>query len=133
MEWAAKNLKLPILFVPLVVCAPGVARLSEIAAKVRVCALLKIGERDLLGPNRNGADGIPNAERIETLAGDTFEQVAGGPHTDERIAPHTAFGFKETGSSFVSYSNAPNNTLPLIHHRPATGGWRPLFPRSARV
>lgn len=133
VEWAAKNLDLPILFVPLVVCAPGVAKLGEIAAKVRISPLLQLGERDLLGPNRNGAVGIPNAERIEALARETFEQVAGGPHADARIAPHTAFGFRQTGSSFVSYSNTPNNTLPMIHHEPASGGWRPLFPRSARV
>lgn len=133
LEWAAKNLKLPILFVPLVVCAPGVATLDGIAAKVRISPLLTLGERDLLGPNRNGAVGIPNAERIEALARETFEQVAGGPHADARIAPHTAFGFRQTGSSFVSYSNTPNNTVPMIHHEPASGGWRPLFPRSARV
>lgn len=137
LKWAAKNLGLPILFVPLVICAPGVKELAKIAAKhaanVRVSPLLKLDERDLLGDNRKGVPGIPNAERIETLARGTFHQVAGGQHSDTNIAPHTAFGFKKTGASFVSYSNTPNNTLPLIHNRPASGGWRPLFPRSARV
>ena len=137
LKWAAKNLDLPILFVPLVVCAPGAVELAKIAksqaGKVRISPLLRLSERDLLGRNRNDARGIPNAERIEALAHATFGQVAGGPHDDANIAPHTTFGFKETGASFVSYSNTPNNTLPLIHHRPATGGWRPLFPRSARV
>ena len=133
LKWAAENLKLPILFVPLVICAPGVAKLDELAAKVRISPLLQLGARDLLGRNRNGADGIPNSERIETLARDTFGRVAGGPHTDKLLAPHTAFGFEETGSSFVTYSNTPNNTLPMIHHQPASGGWRPLFPRSPRV
>ncbi len=137
LKWAAKNLGLPILFVPFVICAPGVKELTKIAAKhpakVRFSPLLKLDERDLLGDNRTGVLGIPNAERIEKLADDTFHQVAGGQHTNENIAPHTAFGFKKTGASFVSYSNTPNNTLPLLHHRPATGGWRPLFPRSARV
>lgn len=137
LKWAAKNLGLPILFVPFVVCAPGVKELAKIAAKhaatVRVSPLLKLDERDLLGDNRNGVPGIANAERIETLARATFHHVAGGKHANENIAPHTAFGFKETGASFVSYSNTPNNTLPLIHHRAATGDWRPLFPRSARV
>ena len=93
----------------------------------------QLDERDLLGDNRKNVPGIPNAERIETMARDTFQKVAGGQHTNKNIAPHTAFGFKETGASFVSYSNTPNNTLPLIHHRPTTGGWHPLFPRSARV
>lgn len=137
LKWAAKNLGLPILFVPLVICAPGVKKLADIAeeyaANARVSPLLKLDERDLLGSNRIDVPGIPNAELIEKLARDTFHQVAGGQHTNENIAPHTAFGFKETGASFVSYSNTPNNTIPLIHHRPKSGGWRPLFPRSARV
>ena len=137
LEWAAKRLGLPILFVPLVICEPGVKKLTKIAAKnlanVRVSPLLKLDARDLLGSNRKDAPGIPNTERIEALALSTFEQVAGGPHENEYVAPYSPFGFKQTGASFVSYSNSPNNTLPLIHHRPASGGWRPLFPRSARV
>ena len=137
LKWAAKNLDLPVLFVPLVVCAPGLKELDKIARshtdKVKINPLLHIGERDLLGPNRNDANGIANAELLETLASRTFGQVAGGAHTNERKPPHTPFGFKKTGSSFVSYSNTPNNTLPMIHHQPASGGWRPLFPRSARV
>ena len=137
IKWAAKNLDLPILFVPLVVCAPGAKELAKIAKshadKVKINRLLEIGERDLLGPNRNNAAGIANAEHLETLAGLTFKQVTGGPHTNEKQPPHTPFGFKKTGSSVVSYSNTPNNTLPMIHHQPASGGWRPLFPRSARV
>lgn len=137
LKWAAKNLGIPILFVPLVICAPGVEELTKIAAKhamnVYVHPLLKLDKRDLLGENRKNVPGIPNAERIEMMAQDRFQQIAGGQHTDVNIAPHTAFGFKKTGASFVSYSNTPNNTLPLIHHQPKTGGWRPLFPRSARV
>lgn len=137
LKWAARNLGLPILFVPFVVCAPGVKELLKVAAKhaanVRVSPLLKLDERDLLGDNRNGTLGVPNAERIEKLARETFHKVAGGLHKDANITPHSAFGFKQTGASFVSYSNTPNNTLPMIHHRPASGSWHPLFPRSARV
>jgi hypothetical protein len=95
--------------------------------------VLILGENELLGEKRKDAAGIPNAAQIEQLARQTFEQVAGGEHLDEQIPPHTAFGFMETGSSFVSYSNCPNNTLPMVHHQPVTGGWKPLFPRSARV
>jgi hypothetical protein len=126
---------LPILFVPLVLCAPGATELTKVAAKLRpgisIRPQLVLGERDLLGPRRNGADGISNAEAIEKLARDSFEKVAGGPHTDVDVEPNTPFGFRETGSSFVSYSNTPNNTLPMIHH--SSRSWRPLFPRSARI
>lgn len=135
VKWAAKHLDLPILFVPLVICAPGVTELAKIVAKlptdICISPQLVIGERDLLGPNRNGADSVVKAAEIERLARDTFEQIAGGPHTDVNAAPYTPFGFRETGSSFVSYSNTPNNTLPMIHHSSRT--WRPLFPRSARI
>lgn len=137
LKWTAKKLDIPILFIPLVVCEPGLTELSRIAstqgARMRINPLLKLGARDLLGAKRGNADGIPNAAQIETLARNTFEQVAGGPHLDAFKSPHTPFGFKETGASFVSYSNTPNNTLPMLHHRPASGGWHPLFPRSARV
>ncbi len=137
LKWAAANLKIPILFVPFVICAPGVKELAKIAAghtaKVRISPLLKLDERDLLGDNRNGMSGIPNAEQIEALARNTFDEVAGLRHTNQNIAPYSPFGFGQTGASFVSYSNTPNNTLPLIHHLPASGKWRPLFPRSARV
>ncbi len=135
--WAATHLELPILFVPLVICAPGVKKLTDLtekhAPKARVATLLKICECDLLGPRRNGAAGIQCAERMERLACETFAKVAGGSHTDENLSPYSPFGFKQTGASFVSYSNTPNNTLPLVHHRPTLGGWHPLFPRSARV
>lgn len=137
LKWAAKNLQVPILFVPLVICAPGIDELARISKehpdKVWIKPLLILGERDLLGPKRNNQTGIPNAKAIEALALAKFEQVAGGKHSDRRIAPYTAFGFRETGASFVSYSNTPNNSLPLIHHSPKSGTWQPLFPRSARI
>ncbi len=137
LEWAAKNLQLPILFVPLIICSPGKLKLQKLAQKysstLRISPLLNLEECDLLGPKRKGVEGISNADLLEVLASDTFEQVAGGPHTDSRIAPHTPFGFEETGSYFVSHSNTPNNTMPMIHHCPEAGCWRPLFPRSARV
>jgi hypothetical protein len=137
LKWAVENLELPILCVPLVICAPGVKKLVDIAEfhakKVRIYPLLKLDERDLLGNTSADVLGIPNAKQIENLARSTFSQVLGDQHLNENIAPHTAFGFKETGASFVSYSNTPNNTMPLVHHQPKSGGWRPLFPRSARV
>jgi hypothetical protein len=137
LKWAAKNLDLAILFVPLVVCAPGLTELSKIVTtypdRLQVQGLLTLTDRDLLGEGRKGFKGIPNAEKIEDLARRTFQRIAGSKNLNPRKAPHTAFGFEGTGTSFVSYSNAPNNTLPLIHHRPDSGGWNPLFPRSSRA
>lgn len=137
ITWAASKLDIPILFVPLVICAPGARQLEKIGkkfvSKLHVSPLITLAERDLLGPKRNGVDGMANADQIERLARDTFEQVAGGLHTNKNTPPHTAFGYRQTGSSFVTYSNTSNNTLPLIHHKPKTGSWQPLFPRSARV
>jgi hypothetical protein len=45
--------------------------------------------------------------------------------------PYGPFGFQDTGSLVVLYSNTPANTLPAIQHR--SNSWKPLFPRSARV
>ena len=135
LDWALKNLDMPILFIPLVICAPGITKLSQLEnnPRLRIQPMLKLDECDLLGPSRNGVEGIPNAELIEALAVNTFKLVAGEDHKDDKVPPHTPFGFHKTGSYFVSYSNAPNNTLPMIHHMPVTGGWLPLFPRSARL
>jgi len=134
LEWALKNLEVPVLFVPLVICAPGMDKLSELDnQRLKISPMLKLETCDLLGPKRNGAEGIPKAELLEELAENTFKQLAGENHNDENLAPHTPFGFQKTGSYFVSYSNAPNNTLPMIHHVSVAGDWWPLFPRSARL
>ncbi len=41
------------------------------------------------------------------------------------------YGYEDTGAIFCKYDNCPDNTVPAIHHRPATG-WDPLFFRTSR-
>jgi hypothetical protein len=42
-------------------------------------------------------------------------------------APTNAFGYKGSGAILVTFHNAPNNSLPLLHHKAPS--WEPLFRR----
>jgi hypothetical protein len=66
-----------------------------------------------------------NVRRVAKASYSLVESPGGG-------APlYGAFGFRDTGSLVVMFSNTPANTLPVIQHESAT--WTPLFPRTARV
>jgi hypothetical protein len=41
--------------------------------------------------------------------------------------PTDPFGYEDSGELIVTCHNAPNNTLPLIHHKAPL--WKPLFRR----
>ena len=47
-----------------------------------------------------------------------------------RVDPRPAYvyGYRNTQSLVVFYDNAPNNSIPILHH--ATNTWEPIFPRS---
>ncbi len=70
---------------------------------------------------------------MEEFARESFERVAGGRLSGDKQPPYGPFGWEETGSSIATYSNTPNNTLPIVHHQPPNKAWTPLFPRSARI
>ncbi|MFT3869808.1 MAG: hypothetical protein QM715_15265 [Nibricoccus sp.] len=136
IKWAAQNLNVPILFIPLVICAPGLSKINDLRKdlpNLDVSPIIVLSEENLLGPKRRGKEGIEIAAEIEKLANSTFGLVAGSTHTDKNTSPYTAFGYQETGATYVSHSNTPNNTLPLVHHKSVTGNWQPLFPRSKRA
>lgn len=137
VEWVVTNLDVPVLFVPMVICPQGRERFEKLAkkhsGKLTFSPVLSLKERDLLGPRRQGASGFPDADKIEAFARASFTRVAGSPHARKKKAPYSPFGWEESGCSLVTFSNTPNNTLPLVHHRPANDGWQPLFPRAARV
>jgi len=47
----------------------------------------------------------------------------------KKIEPRTEYryGYNNTQSLVIFYENAPNNTIPILHH--VVKNWRPLFPR----
>ena len=137
IAWALHKLDIPVLFVPLVICCTGLEALRQLEessqGRLKVSPLVTVRPEDVLGPVRQPQIGIPNAEEIEALATATFARISGAAASELPHAPYTPFGYRKTGCSFVSYSNTPDNTLPLIHHRPAGGTWEPLFPRASRI
>ena len=124
-----QSAKLPIIVVPLVICPEGVSRLEKICSNhsnVTFSPVLQLPEQAFVRPTKQ-----PNEpalySKFRRLVRKTHEKVFDISSVDLRLA----FGYGQTGSLIVMYSNCPDNTLPLIHRMSAT--WEPLFPRSARV
>jgi hypothetical protein len=127
VKWAVANIAKPILFVPLILCPNGAdalqgeAKLSK--GRLSVQPIISIRRGDLLGPERKGYQGWPITETIENLANRCAHRASSDMET---------FGYKNTGCSVATFSNTPNNTLPLVHNKPRNGAWSPLFPRVYR-
>ncbi|MDB6035187.1 MAG: hypothetical protein JWM16_5525 [Verrucomicrobiales bacterium] len=128
VKWAANKLKIHTLVVPLVICAPGRDALEALTKThkdlVVSSPIVHVGESELLGPNSKGLNGWARSSEMEALA----------KRLSNKLAKKPPFGYKKTGCSVVTYSNTPNNSLPLIHHHQQKAGtWSPLFPRSSRI
>lgn len=127
IRWAVANLGTPVLFVPLILCPNGVQALRDEEAlsggMLTVRPVIELRRNDLLGPERQGEPGWPIAADVEDLARRTV--------VDLGIHPLDAFGYRETGCSLTTFSNTPDNTLPIVHHK-RNGSWEPLFPRIFR-
>lgn len=128
VRWAVANLGTPVLFVPLILCPNGVQALrneeAQSAGRLTVRPVIELRRNDLLGPERQGELGWPLAVDVEDLARRTVTNLG--------INPFDAFGYRETGCSLTTFSNTPDNTLPIVHYKPANGTWEPLFPRIFR-
>ena len=128
VRWAVANLGKPVLFVPLILCPNGVAalRAEEQASggRLTVRPVIELRRGDLLGTERQGHDGWPITDAVEDLVLRTVAQL--GIRNDQ------AFGYRETGCSLSTFSNTPDNSLPIIHHKHGNGLWEPLFPRIHR-
>ena len=95
----------------------------KIKDKVSGAPVVQIGASELLGPKSEGLNGWSKSQEMAALAKAQCSKIRGVSH----------FGYKKTGCSVVTYSNTPNNSLPLIHYISKAGEWSPLFPRSSRV
>jgi hypothetical protein len=135
-----------VLFVPLVVCPDGAinartlaeaerARLAKRNRDFSFAPILELPvdaffKRDCHSPDFS-AD---YSARLVQLLEDTYSMVSGGVVGGKK--PYDPFGYpadKPTGGLVVMYSNTPDNTLPIVHWRPHSGSWSPLFPRHSRV
>lgn len=127
VKWAVANLGKPVLFVPLILCPNGVEALRLVEqqsnGRLTIRPVVELQRSDLLGPERQGWRGWPIAERLEELAQRCAVRASLGMDT---------FGYRDTGCSLATFSNTPDNTLPLVHNKSLAGSWEPLFPRVYR-
>lgn len=136
LEFALELPKRPsVLAVPLICCARGAGEGSALAAasggQLSFEAVLVFDAEDtVLSPSDpTQAQLFPH---LVELARRRYLQVSGGIPADNHIPPYGPLGFLGTGALVVAFANTPNNTLPLVHHRPGSDSWSPLFPRSGR-
>lgn len=127
IRWAVSNLGVPVLFVPLILCPNGVQTLRDEEAvsggRLTVRSVIELRRSDLLGPERQGEAGWPITVDVEDLALRTVVNLG--------LQGSEAFGYRETGCSLSTFTNTPDNSLPIIHH-PNGSHWAPLFPRVFR-
>ncbi|WAT84022.1 hypothetical protein [Delftia acidovorans] len=141
VKFAATHIEgLEVLFVPMIICPDGAvkARLLEDEVNLRRNYSLRFDpvlelnkpafftETDSSLPERD-------TEALRDLIKSSYDLVSGGVKRGE---PYHMYGFppkRPTGGLVVMYTNTPNNTLPLIHWRPKSESWQPVFPRHSRV
>lgn len=122
---AAKEWEL--LFVPMVALEQGVKKLEEELNPLGITiAPVMVIPRATCVP-RAGTINEPREFRyirslVERTSGRVLERY--GPDDDP---PNDPFGYRDCGALVVTCHNAPNNSLPLIHHRAPQ--WNPLFRR----
>ena len=127
VRWAVANLGKPVLFVPLILCPNGVDALrieeTNSAGRLTVRPVIELRRSELLGPERQGNEGWPITLAMEDFAARFSGRASAGMDT---------FGYRNTGCSLATFSNTPDNTLPIVHNKSRTGNWEPLFPRIRR-
>lgn len=127
VKWALANLGKPVLFIPLILCPNGAESLrleeEQSNGRLTVRPVVELRRNDLLGPQRKGENGWPITDKVENLARRCAALAS---------AEMDPFGYKNTGCSLATFSNTPDNTLPIVHNKPRTGKWDPLFPRVYR-
>lgn len=129
---ALKSGKLPILICPLLICPEGHQFAQQFETRysnITYDPVFELNPTSFIAPNP--ASGESNLfSEIRTLLERTYSQVCGGTEITG-AAPYSCFGYRRTGSTTMMFSNCPDNTIPVIHHRSCT--WEPVFPRASRV
>jgi hypothetical protein len=119
-----KNIQTMIL--PLICCPKGDERLIDLEYKynnVTFSPIITISTHMMVNSKTNS--NIDSSEIFRDMSTILVDMQA---TYDWAYGP---FGFLDTGSIIVMYSNCPNNTLPLIYQK--RKNWSPLFPRSSRL
>ncbi len=145
VEWAAQSVRVPVLFVPLIISPDGLNRFKKLESKewsnrgagssLQVEPIMELDETDFIGQATEESN--PLFVVIRELAGRIHPHVLGTTRDDRKVSPYSPMGFHRpkdtaTGATVVTYTNCPNNTIPIVHHQSRKTAWRPLFPRVER-
>lgn len=124
---------IPILITPHIICPDGMRigeQLATAFTNVTFEPVLPVPAHAFIAPNPH-PDEPALFRDIRELIRRVYPTVSGSATVDEHTIPYGPFGFARTGGLVVTFSNCPDNSLPVVHHRSAT--WDPLFPRSSRI
>jgi len=123
----------PVLLCPLIVCPKGAQVGRFLASKYSNVSFDPVLEL----PNHSFVTALPDPDEpafyaaVRDLIQRTYLVVSSGEPASNTVKPYGPFGWQNTGALIVTYSNTPDNTLPVIQHSSQT--WNPLFPRSSRI
>ncbi|AKR42001.1 hypothetical protein [Methylophilus sp. TWE2] len=125
VEWVLNNLGRPVLFVPLILCPNGATVLNSLEqrsqGRLTVRPVIELRRGDLLGGERQGESGWAITDQLENL----ISRFTGNFKYED-------YGYRNTGCSLATFSNTPDNTIPMIHDNGRSNTWAPLFPRVLR-
>ncbi len=129
IEFALSVFPGKIFFSPLVICHPGDEGMRELAkeheGRLAYSPVVVIG-KDCLVRGESNVDEPASFAPLRDLLNKIYSNGVFHDYDGE------AFGFKNTGCLYSSYSNCPNNTPPIYHVNNEI--WKyPLFPRGPRV
>lgn len=115
------------LFVPLIMFEVGRTTLQKKLSNppFSVAPVFVVADSYCIHPQPRAAE-PSEFTALRTLARDTFPRVRERLNSAD-VPPGNAFGYKGSGGLLVTFHNAPNNSLPLLHHKAPT--WSALFRR----
>lgn len=142
VNFAATHIEdVEVLFAPMIICPDGaeMARLLETKLNLRrpgtlaFDPVLELPKPAFFTPT-DSSYSQTETDALRELISSSYPAVSGGVALGAK--PYHMYGFpgnRPTGGLVVMFTNTPDNTLPLIHWRPANGAWQPVFPRHSRV
>lgn len=125
VEWAAQILpQVQFLVIPLICCPGGVQTGANIsAAYANVTFLPMLTLRPNLFLTQVASPDEPKVfSEVRAIIAKNKARLG--------IWEHHPFGYDKTGALVALYTNCPDNTLPIVHHRGPD--WAPLFTRVRR-
>lgn len=142
VEFAATQIQdLDVLFVPMIICPDGANAARALVSQLNLARPGGLSFDPVLELPRHAfftAHGSPfsgqETAALRQVVQTTYQAVSGGVPAGAK--PYDMYGFppnSPTGGLVVMYTNTPDNTLPLVHWRPKTNTWQPVFPRHSRV